>query len=66
MVVEASAFLLHDGRPPLLLISRQLNVFILPVFDTTSPGQGGHLNCGGRRTPGIEPLRGSLRAAPIA
>ena len=36
------------------------------IIQDTSPGQGGHLNCGGRRTPGIEPLRGSLRAAPIA
>ena len=30
------------------------------------PRQGGQLNCGGHRTPGIKPLRGSLRAAPIA
>ena len=37
----------------------------MPVFDTTSPGLGGQLNRGGRRAPGISPLRGSLRAAPI-
>lgn len=30
-----------------------------------SPDMGGQLNCVWQRTPGISPLRGSLRAAPI-
>ena len=40
-------------------------IFHLPAFDTTSPGVGDRLNRGWRRAPGISPLRGSLRAAPI-
>jgi len=51
------------GHPLSLLIVW----FLLPsVFDTTSPDMGGQLNCDWHRTPGISPLRGSLRAAPIA
>ena len=38
----------------------------MPVFDTTSPGQGRNGNRAWLRVTGISPLRGSLRAAPIA
>lgn len=38
----------------------------MPVFDTTSPGEGRDGNRAWLRVTGLSPLRGSLRAAPIA
>jgi hypothetical protein len=48
-------------------IKNFLNCFDPSVFDTTSPGgRAVKLTSGWRRSSGISPLRGSLRAAPIA